>query len=156
MKTWEDIKAEHRTETYADDLVAYSGNIGDAVSELADYNVSIYTSEQIEYAFKDTELTAQAVREFGLEPADDFEAYAAQAGVCAWYQSNKDEIYDNLEDGITLCVLDELEKAHEGEPFNERAWECMLELKTYDWDDTNVSIEDVTGEALDLYNDYCD
>lgn len=154
MKTWESIISEHHTGTLADDLVDYGGYVCDAISELADSNVSIYTADQIDFALNNTEITGRAVNEFGLTPSDDFGAYVAQAGAMGWYYQNQNEIYENLEDGMTLCVIYALRKARNGEPLTEGAWEHVIDSVGGAWDDSSARIEDITEEAVSLYNDW--
>lgn len=154
MNTWETMKAEYRTETLADELTDYSGYVCDAICEIADSNVSIYTLEQQKFALENTEETADAVNEFGLEPSKDFGEYVARAGAMAWFARNEREIYDNLEKGIAFCVVCDLEKEYRGEAPNLDAWDYVKNMKKCDWEDSSELIEDITDEAKELYTEF--
>lgn len=89
-----------------------NGYIGDVVSEIADYAVSVYTNDQIRFAVDNLEWADEAVASgLTLDPGDcrSFRDYCAAVGATASYLANESELYEHLDDCLKLSVCSELE-----------------------------------------------
>lgn len=91
---------------YGGELVDYmpSGNyVCDAVSEIADGNTSIYYYDIEKFISDHVDDVNDAINEFGW-PGDLY-----KAGQLAEYQVIEQDIYENLADALTLCIVDYME-----------------------------------------------
>lgn len=151
-----------RTSDYALELENYNGYICDAVSEIADGGVSIYTSDNIEYCREHSDDVKDALSDglaldprnyFEEHPGHDYEDYEAHLGAMAEYMAIEQEIYNNLEEGIEYAVLDALKTAY-GDYLLTEAYEYIRDTKTCDWDDNNERVDSITDEAVELYAEF--
>ena len=141
------------------ELENYDGYICDAISEIADSNVSIYTADNIAFCREHSDDVRDALMEglaldgsqyFKANPNDDYENYEAHLGAVAEYFANKNALYEDIEDGIEYAVLGALAK-HYGDELDKAAYEYVKNEKCCDWDDNNERIGSITDEAVDLY-----
>lgn len=87
----EDLQASLNLGEYGDRITDYTGNIGDAFSEIADGAVDLYTHDLLKWLPDNYEWLEEA----------DFQGLAAE-GVYAL----ADEVYDDVFDGITIDFND--------------------------------------------------
>lgn len=123
------------------DLDGHEGYICDAISEVADSWVSVYTRNQIDYCRENPSSVRDVLAEgLALAPADFFEAhpnadyedYEAHLGARAWFRDNEAAIYDDLESTLYYVALGELARRH-GDALDRDAWENVsLDVNDYD------------------------
>lgn len=123
------------------DLDGHDDYICDAVSEVADSWVSVYTRNQVAYCRENSSSVRDVLAEgLALAPADffkanpnaDYEDYEAHIGACAWYHDNETAIYDDLGDALYYVGLGELARRH-GDALDRDAWESVsLDVNDYD------------------------
>ena len=77
----------------------YSGDISDAISESADGFTSIYSSDQREFYYNNTELCMDAFKELGyeLKDFDDLDDAICKAGAVGEFMSLERQAYDELQ-----------------------------------------------------------
>lgn len=139
-----------RLESEADQLPEYTGYIEDAISEIADYAVSIYTADLLEFATEHPEDMNAAACEFGIEPGmyDNWTSYTEAVAGAAWYDKARADIYDELAQGLELVAIDELAK-HGLVSIPADAYD---EVMTFDADDlAGDDLEDFRAEAYGRY-----
>lgn len=141
------------------ELAGCTGYVSDAIAEIADGAVSIYTSDQIDYARENPESARRAVSEglaldgreyFEANPNDDFEDYTAHVGVAAWYLDASNELYEFLGESLEYVALSHLRDVF-GDVIDGDAWEHVKAMRTEDDD-----LDDVREEAERLYREYLD
>ena len=138
-----DKAKEHHTGTMADYISDYrNGYICDIVSEIADSNVDIYTSDLWSWAASNYEWVDEAVSD-GLVDTGSFDIVGAiRAGQ---YLANESEIYEGMEDAVLCVIFTELwERGHETIP--EDAAE-EIESMTID---NNFTLDGLIEEAEDI------
>ena len=141
------------------ELEDYDGYVCDAVSEIADADVSIYTADQIGYCRENPESARSAVCEglaldgreyFGANPGDDYEDYEAHIGIAAWFMDAEAAIYADLADAMRYASLGLL-AAEFGDDLDAEAWAAVDDAT--DWEDNNARIEDITDGAAEAYRE---
>lgn len=141
------------------ELENHYGYIYNAISEIADSNVSIYTADNIAFCREHSDDVRDALMEclaldgsqyFEANPNDDYENYEAYLGSVAQYVANERALYEDMEGGIEYAVLGALAK-HYGDELDKAAYEYVKNEKCCDWDGTDERIDSITDEAVDLY-----
>lgn len=144
---------------YGDELAGYSCCICDAISEIADSGVSIYTSDQIAYCHAHGSSAREALDEglamqprdyFDANPGSDYENYEAHIGACAEYMDIERAIYDGLEECVAYAVICHMGDVY-GLALDAEAWECVETMHAEDWDDSNARLSDIYDEAEAIY-----
>lgn len=89
-----------------DELDGYGGNVAEAISEIADGNVDIYTSDLFEWIGQpdNGKWIDEAKFQGLLEGVDDFEKMIR----IAQYECYTQELYDHLEDSVRHAMLSAL------------------------------------------------
>ena len=153
---------EATTDDRALELEDYDGYVCDAVSEIADADVSIYTADQIGYCRENPESVREAICEglaldgrefFAANTGADYEDYEAHLGVVAWYMDAERAIYEDLADGLRYAALGRL-AAQFGDALDAAAWD-EVDAAT-DWEDSNAHIDGLMDEAADAYAEAVD
>lgn len=148
---------EATTDDRALELEDHDGYVCDAVAEIADYDVSIYTADQIAYCREHADSVREALFEglaldgrdyFKANPGDDFEGYEAHLGAAAWYMDSERAVYEDLADGLRYAALGRL-AAQFGDELDAAVWDAV-DAAT-DWDDNNARIDDLMDEIADAY-----
>lgn len=141
------------------ELEDYDGYVCDAISEIADSSVSIYTADNIAFCREHSDdvkeallngLALDGAQYFESCPVHDYEDYEAHLGAVAEYVANERALYEDLEDGIEYAVLGALAK-HYGDELDKAAYGYVKDAKCCDWADNNERIDSITDEAVDLY-----
>ena len=147
------------TDSRALELESHTGYVCDAVSEIADGDVSVYTADQVDYCRSNPDAARDAIAEglamdggdyFRANPGADFEDYEAHIGACAWFMDSEAAIYADIADAMRYAALGRL-AADYGDDLDADAWAAVDEFT--DWDDNNARIEDVVEEAADAYRE---
>ena len=150
---------EATTDDRALELEDHYGYVCDAVSEIADADVSIYTADQVSYCREHADSVREALFEglaldgrdyFKANPGDDFEGYEAHLGAAAWYMDSERAVYEDLADGLRYAALGRL-AAEFGDDLDAEAWAAVDDAT--DWEDNNARIEDVTDGAAEAYRE---
>lgn len=150
---------EATTDDRALELEDHNGYVCDAVAEIADDNVSIYTANQIAYCRENPESARSAVCEglaldgreyFDANPSDDYEDYEAHIGIAAWFMDAEAAIYADLADAMRYASLGRL-AAEFGDDLDAEAWAAVDDAT--DWEDNNARIEDITDGAAEAYRE---
>lgn len=140
------------------EFAGYGVYICDAITEAADYNVSIYTSDNVTFALEHDEAVGEVMfsglalggREyFTANPNHTFRDYAAHVGQCAEYFELCQQIYEELEDAVTYAVLDHLASVY-GDNLDRAAWDHVCENHDSSWDDNNEDLDDIRNEAEEI------
>ncbi len=148
---------EATTDGRALELKDHDGYVCDAVAEIADYDVSIYTADQIAYCREHADSVREALFEglaldgrdyFKANPGDDFEGYEAHLGAAAWYMDSERAVYEDLADGLRYAALGRL-AAQFGDALDAAAWD-EVDAAT-DWEDNNAHIDDLMDGVADAY-----
>ena len=144
------------------ELSDHTGFICDAVAEIADSMVSIYTSDNVRYALEHGDDASEAIAEglamggrdyFEHHPGHDFRDYAAHVGACAEYVAIERAIYGELEDAVTYAVLDHLANTY-GAELDRAAWDHVRESHVSSWDGNDERLGDLCDEAEELYSSF--
>lgn len=150
---------EATTDDRALKLEDYDGYVCDAVSEIADADVSIYTADQVSYCREHAGDVREAIEEgfamdgrefFSANTGADFEDYEAHLGVAAWFMDAEAAIYADLADAMRYASLGRL-AAEFGDDLDAEAWAAVDDAT--DWEDNNARIEDVTDGAAEAYRE---
>ena len=148
---------EATTDDRALELEDHDGYVCDAVAEIADYDVSVYTAAQVAYCREHAESVREAICEglaldgrefFAANPGNDYEDYEAHLGVAAWYMDTERAVYEDLDDGLRYAALGRL-AAQFGDALDAAAWD-EVDAAT-DWDDSSARIDDLMDEVADAY-----
>lgn len=146
------------------EFAGYGGLIDDAITEAADGNVSIYTSDNVTFALEHDDAVGEVMfsglalggREyFTANPGHTFRDYAAHVGQYAEYFELSQQIYEELEDAVTYAVLDHLASVY-GDELDRAAWDHVCENHDNNWDNTNEDLDNIRSEAEELYAAYID
>lgn len=141
------------------EFAGYGGRIDDAITEAADYNVSIYTSDNVTFAPEHDGAVEEVILNglamggrdyFSENQGNTFRDYAAHVGRCAEYFELSQQIYEELEDAVTYAVLDHLASVY-GDELDRAAWDHVCENHDSSWDDNNEDLDDIRDEAEELY-----
>ena len=144
---------------YGDKVADYDGYVCDAISEIADSNVSIYTADQIAYCREHGASARDAINEgLAMQPRDyfdanrghDYEDYEAHIGACAEFMDIERAIYDGLENVIEYAVICHMGDAF-GPTLDAAAWAAVEDCHAEDWDDNNAVLSDIYDEAEASY-----
>lgn len=144
------------------EFAGYGGNVGDAITEAADDNVSIYTDDNVTFALEHDDAVNEVMfsglamngRDYFIaNPNHTFRDYAAHVGRCAEYFDLSQQIYNELEDAVTYAVLDHLVNVY-GNELDRAAWDHVCENHDSSWDDNNEDLDDIRDEAEELYAAY--
>ena len=150
---------EATTDDRALELEDHDGYVYDAVAEIADYDVSIYTADQIAYCREHADSVREALFEglaldgreyFNANPGDDYEDYEAHVGIAAWFMDAEAAIYADLADAMRYASLGRL-AAEFGDDLDAEAWAAVDDAT--DWEDNNARIEDITDGAAEAYRE---
>lgn len=150
---------EATTDDRALELEDYSGYVCDAVAEIADDDVSIYTANQIAYCREHADSVREAIFEglaidgrefFSANTSADFEDYEAHLGVAAWFMDAEAAIYADLADAMRYASLGRL-AAEFGDDLDAEAWAAVDDAT--DWEDNNARIEDITDGTAEAYRE---
>ncbi len=145
------------TDGRALELEDYTGYVCDAITEIADGAVSIYTADQIAYCRENPDAVRDAIADglaldsreyFEANPGDDFEGYEAHLGAAAWYMDSERAVYEDLADGLRYAALGRL-AAQFGDALDAAAWD-EVDAAT-DWEDNNAHIDDLMDGVADAY-----
>lgn len=119
------------------DFASYSSDsyISDIISELSDSNVSIYTSDLLEWAVENYNYIDDAISEFGS--CNDFISCIRQG---QYYYYNE-YMNDNINDYILYYSLNYLLSQNVEELTNEQYDDLVYELKEVDQCDTLLDIQ---------------
>lgn len=100
-------------DSHIDELPDYSGYTCDAISDIADSNVSIYTADLLEYAQENPDSMSRAACDFCLEPGNysDWESYTEAVASAAWYDDDRAAMEDGEEmrHGLNLVAWKHLQ-----------------------------------------------
>lgn len=145
----EDLKEELYTGDFGEYFRNYGcGYICDIITEIADNNVPIYTSEIWEQAKECQEDIEEALQEFGT-PTDSRGCpdliKIFQQGLC---YKNEHEIYENLEDYLKFFAYDYIEKELEIAEITE---EQNDELLNWDFEDHNEMLENLVEHIENIF-----
>lgn len=150
---------EATTDDRALELEDHDGYVCDAVAEIADYDVSIYTANQIAYCREHADSVREAIFEglaidgrefFSANTGADFEDYEAHLGAAAWFMDAEAAIYADLADAMRYASLGRL-AAEFGDDLDAEAWAAVDDAT--DWEDNNARIEDITDGAAEAYRE---
>ena len=150
---------EATTDDRALELEDHDGYVCDAVAEIADDDVSIYTANQIAYCREHADSVREAIFEglaidgrefFSANTGADFEGYEAHLGVAAWFMDAEAAIYADLADAMRYASLGRL-AAEFGDDLDAEAWAAVDDAT--DWEDNNARIEDITDGAAEAYRE---
>lgn len=134
-----------------------SGYICDIITEIADNQISIWTNDQIDFAMENDEFADEAVssglacsgREFfELNRNATFRDYVAHVGVCAWYEKNSQDLYENLAENVRLAVCTALRE----NGIEDLTDEQIEEIEAIDFDEDD-RLEDVIAQAFAIFED---
>ena len=123
-----------------------SGEIYEIMQEIADCDISCYTSEQIEHAMNNTDMADYVVSEMLVAESsryDSFTDYVKSVGVAVWYEENMQTIKDNLEECVLYAVCNALKNQYKVE---ELSGDQIEELECLIFDEYS-RLEDVIEEA---------
>lgn len=141
------------------ELEHYDCYICDAISEIADTSVSIYTADNVQFCRDNSDDVKEALCNglaldgsayFEANPGSDYEDYEAHLGAVAEYVANERELYADYEAAMEYAVLGALMERY-GEELSREAYEYVNDCKTCDWDDTSERIDSIKDEAVELY-----
>ena len=144
------------------ELEDYDGYICDAISEIADSSVSIYTADNLRFCRENSDDVREALlnglaldgsQYFESHPGNDYEDYEAYLGACAEYVANERELYADYEAAMEYAVFGALIERY-GEELSREAYEYVNDCKTCDWDDTGERIDSIKDEAVELYQEW--
>ena len=139
-ETLKDIKGRVN-HTFADSIVDYdNGYICDIISEIADNNVDIYTSDLLDWLRYNYSIVEDANREFGTP--DDIIKQCQQG---QYYKYNND-LYDVMDDMILLFAYNYL-RDNDIELNAEQLEELESELSTID---NNDKLEDIIDKIEEI------
>lgn len=150
-KYHEIVKAikEQLTGDYADNICNYnSGYICDVISEIADYNVDIYTNDLLDWLKNNYEWFEEAIEQFG-EPKDSRGKFnmiiAIQQGQ---FMQIEHSLYDDFEEMIKLYAYNYLRE--NDIDFNEKQ---IYELENYLYNiDSNDMLEQINDKIEEIKN----
>lgn len=119
------------------DFASYSSDsyISDIITELSDSNVSIYTSDLLEWAIGNYSYIDDAISEFGS--CNDFLGFIRQGQ----YYYYTEYMNDNISDYILYYSLNYLLSQNVEELTNEQYDDLVYELKEVDQCDTLLDIQ---------------
>ena len=146
---------------YGDEVADCDGYVCDAISEVADSNVSIYTADQIAYCRPRGASARNAIDEgLAMQPRDyfdanrgsDYEDYEAHIGACAEFMDIERAIYDSLENVIEYAVICHMGAAF-GTTLDADAWAMVEECHAEDWNDNNARLSDIYDDAEATYRE---
>lgn len=133
-----DLRDEHRLDDVFDNFYDCTGYICDAISEIADSNVSIYNSDLWDWARDNEEYVEQAVNEFGIDSKDFDLIRLFQQGQ---YLYNSEYMYEHLDEMILFYaynyICEELSIEEITSDEKEELEELLGEI------DNNNQIEDI-------------
>ena len=141
-----ELVKELELEDLGKDLVGYSDSyIDDAFTEIADYNTSIYYSEQKKFLIENTEWVERAIEEFGWDGCGS-DLYKASA--MGEYLKILYSLQDNMEDIIKYYAYNYLMHSYKMYEIDENFIDAIDELAS-NLDGGNY-VSDIS-EAIDLY-----
>lgn len=143
-------EVKQNTTDFAIDFVNdYSGSseyLGDAISEFADSNTSIYYSSIIEYIKDNPDAVNDAINEFGWDGCGK-DIY--KAGQMAEYLEIQNELYSEIDNIILLLALKELEQY---ENITEEHIKKAEEIE-FEGIDQNSRIDDIADYVAGIMED---
>lgn len=134
-----------------------SGYICDAITEVADSNVSIYTRDQIEYCRNNPSTVEDAISEgLAMQPLDffktqggDYEDYEAHLGACAEFLDIEEELNESFNGAIAYQACKEIYK----ETKKPLCFEAVEEMQLEEFDNSD-RLEDAIESLRSIYNEF--
>lgn len=149
------------TGSFGEDLYDYDGYICDAITEIADSRISVYTADQIEFAndWNNNDYVQGAIIEglalsgadyFSAHPDNNAQDYLAHVGAAGWYQKNSADLYEHLDDSMAWATLQTLKDTYGITEISEDLLDNIkCELENVDNNDRlSDTIESACTEAL--------
>lgn len=129
-----------------------NGYISGLVAETADFAISIYPDDLIEFAADNPEWADEAIVS-GLTPdpgdCGNYKEYCAAVGAAAWYLANEHELYRHLDDCLRLSVCTELKMLGYDEIDEDQA-SVIDWISASDFDKIEEAVEWVLSEFANL------
>lgn len=150
----EDLKKDLYVGDFGDCFRDYdNGYIGDIITEIADYNVNIYTSDLLEWAKGNYSYIEEALDEFGTPQDDNGKADFIRTIQQGQYYANERNLYENLEDSLKMFMYDYIKKDLNIKELTEEQNNELLEC--FDFTDNNEQLENLIeniNEILKIKN----
>lgn len=143
-----DLMDDLWTGEHGDELAGYTGDIGDAISELADSSVDVYTSDLNKWIGQpgNGKWMEEAKAQGLLENVKDFDKMIMSAQYTYYYQ----DLHDNIKDSVRYAMLSTLKD----EGVYAISPETAELLEEIDCSDTNTTFESVAQEARDIIEEH--
>lgn len=148
----EDLQEHLDLGEYGDQITEYTGNIGDAFSEIADSAIDIYTYDLLKWLPDNYEWLEEADAQGLLEGCKGDLIKMTQA---AQYECFTQDVYDHQEDIAKYAALEGLKEAGVYALADE-VYDDVFDGGTIDFDDNNMDIEDFATEAETAIQDAMD
>lgn len=148
----EDLQASLNLGEYGDRITDYTGNIGDAFSEIADGAVDLYTHDLLKWLPDNYEWLEEADFQGLLEGCKGDLIKMTQM---AQYECFTQDVYDHQEDIAKYAALEGLKEAGVYALADE-VYDDVFDGGTIDFDDNNMDIEDFATEAETAIQDAMD
>lgn len=142
------IAEARKVSEYAADIADYGGStyICDAISEIAESNMSIYYSDIMDFISRNPEALAEVIDEGLYDPAHNYDLY--KHGQAAEYMTIERELYNNLSDILRLYAADYILRQH-GEEIPLEVWEAVEErLEDIDSGNDLYAVESICDDVL--------
>lgn len=152
INVFEVLKAvKENASDYSDLLCDYSDSeyIGDAISEIADNNTSIYYSDIMNFISNNPEALADVIAE-GLYTVDGRTYDLYKHGQAAEFMTIEHALYDDLENALKIYALDYIGHELNLETIPADAWEIIeneIEGNSYKFDRL-WDIKELVNQAL--------
>lgn len=136
MTSWEDWQNSLAANEYGKELLDYSTYIGDAIAEIADSHVSIYTQDNIDYCHEHPTSAANVAFELDIRQAndEDFNHFCARVGAATEYWDIKEQLYYDLKDTLKWCFAEVCK--NEGYRFDCSIVSSLKNSWVFDFDET--------------------
>lgn len=142
------------------ELYGYDCNLGDAITEIADSNISIYYQDQIDFAkdYDNSEYIRNAYIPsmdecFERNSNDSVPHYLAHIGAAGMYEKNCQIMYGELDNALTWVTLETLKEEYGVQQISQELFE-QIQMECEDID-TNRTIKDVVSDAMVNSLDAC-
>lgn len=137
----EELKNELYVGELGEFFVDYdSGYIGDIITEIADNEVDIYTSDLLEWAKGNYSDIEEALDELGTPTDSNGKADFLKIIQQGQYYQNEQDLYDNLEDALKFYMYDYIEKELNIKEITEEQNDDLLD---FDFSDNNEQLENL-------------
>lgn len=148
----EDLQATLNLGEYGDQITDYTGNIGDAFTEIADSAIDIYTHDLLKWLPDNYEWLEEADAQGLLEGCKGNLIKMTQM---AQYECFTQDIYDHQEDIAKYAALEGLMNAGVY-ALADKVYDDVFDGITIAFDDNNMDIEDFASEAQAAIQDAMD